>query len=300
MRTALPALAILLALGTGTTTHAETVVEWKFDGPATAGGELVPATTAVPKGSPNGKLMPGSSIVAEPTGISDKWSDFLQNGFLRTGRGNAKNQFGLKTEPTGGTKKGGNASYYRYFGFSGLGLKEGGDGGTLYLVFKPNAAWNSPVKRRSLFGTGHAVEGQISLRANEQKQLVLNVGCLRPESKKNAVASILTTTWEPDTWYFLAASWQESSDPILFLRKLSPEGAKTSPAAILGKATGPAPSPTAGPNFDPLVIGAGWNNPGNDPHTADGADASIAYARIDNTYATEADIQTLFQSLSKE
>lgn len=149
MKTRTLSLLALLAFGTGTATRAETVLEYKFDvANPLKGGEFVTATTVVPKGSPNAKLMPGSAIHAEATGISDKWVGFLQTGFLRTGLGATKKQFGLKTEPTPDAYKGRNATYSEYFGFSGLGLKEGGDGGALYLVFKPNDTWNKPARRR--------------------------------------------------------------------------------------------------------------------------------------------------------
>ncbi|HEY9247760.1 MAG TPA: hypothetical protein VIO38_01445 [Rariglobus sp.] len=291
-------LSLLAFLALGISCHAEVVIEWKFDGGKSLnGGELATADAVAPGASATARLLPGSSIAAESTGISAKWSDFLRSGFLRSGRGTGKDEFGLKTEAASAAAN--NANYLDYFTFSGLGSEERATGGTLYMVFRPDAAWSNPVKRRALFGTGHTFEGVVNLQINEQKELSLTVGRVRPEATKDAVSATLAPTWEQGAWYFVGASWRQNAAPVLFVRKLSPEGAKASPAGLIGKASGVAPTRTDSPKKDPLVIGASWINPGRNAGTVDGADADIAYVRLENTHATQEDMEKAFESLAK-
>ncbi|HAU36789.1 MAG TPA: hypothetical protein DCX07_03615 [Phycisphaerales bacterium] len=110
--------------------------------------------------------------------------------------------------------------------------------------------------------------------------------------------------WNPAKWYFVAASWQEESAPVLYVREMSAEGPAASPAAVKGEPVAAGgnvlaavPAGSTGPRYEPLVVGARWINAGV-PQTQDGADARIAYARFDKGYVTIESMNKVFESLA--
>ena len=87
---------------------------------------------------------------------------------------------------------------------------------------------------------------------------------------------------------------------------MSPRGPARSPAGYLAPATpvdagkkvvDRIPADTVGPQYDPLVIGARWYNPGH-RYTRDGAGARIAWARFDRTYTlAESNVDVRYDSV---
>lgn len=291
---------LLLFCSLGLSVRADTVAEWKFDtDKQLAGGEIVKLDTFNPKASDISKLMQLSTVEPFETGLGDKWQPCLRKGYLvapLSVGGKSQNQVGLRTETSSDADN--NAEFRDYFGFSGLGRAEKGTGGTVYLVIKPNEGWEAPARRRTLFGTGHTIEGVIKVVVNEQKALTLTVGGVSDKGRHDAVTSSLDFPWENDKWYFIGASWQEGSMPLLYVREMSAEGGPlVSPPGMTAQADSVAPSATDSPKPDPLVIGAYWFNTGGEWYVTDGADACIAYARIENSYSTIDDMKSVFDSL---
>jgi hypothetical protein len=276
--------------------QADTVAEWKFDGKEPLGADqVVPLDHFLPSASGESVLMAATSFSPDATGISDKWAPFLQTGFLDAGEGDGKasaNQHGLVTKNTQDAKlyPAGNASYRAYLGFAGLGSE--GRGASVFLVVSPKS-WASG--NHSLFGTGH-LGGQVFLSVSKGELRFVagqgGSGTLRSQSA-------LAQEWETDAWYFVGISWSGGQNPVLYVRKMDGAGAGASPEAVLGTASGTVPEIAEQPRYDPLVVGARWVNTGGSDslYTLGGANARIAYARVDNGYSTEEDMEAIFLSL---
>jgi hypothetical protein len=277
-----------------------TVAEWKFNEKEDIGGGTVKLDTAVPGAASEAILMPQTIVSAAPTGISQKWKPFLQTGFLDIGKGSGEgneNQNGLTT----GTKaEKAPGAYYKYMGFQGLGSGEWDDGskkgGTVYLVVSPKpGGWGEYPSRFGLMGTGHNISGGVSLLVTKDGNLQFRV---LAGSKPVATASI-TQQWESGKWYFIAASWREDEKPVLYVREMVPAGIGACPTAVQSLGDTPAPA-LPEPEQDPIVIGASWIETGSKAATADGGNAKIAYARIDNTFSSAAEIDGAFKALAAE
>jgi hypothetical protein len=273
------------------------VAEWQFNvAEDLLGSAKVKLDTAAPAASGESIIMEQSAVLKEPTGLGDKWKPFLRDGYLDVGEGGGLATPNLNGLVTGKEPANAETNYSAYMGFSGLGRGTWDDGqlkgGTVYLVVSPKGAWGSN-SRFALMGTGHQIEGAVTLQFNEGP-LSLTVG----GSAAGRVTAKLEQDWEPGKWYFIAATWREGAEPVIYVREMDPAGPKTSPAAVTGKADEQAPAATQ-PEFDPLVIGAGWSDYGNGAFTVDGASARIAYARLDNISSSPEEIEEVFKGLAK-
>ena len=294
------ALATLL-LPLAPSAHAETVAEWKFDSEPT--DSIVKLDRCREGASDESRLSDNARVTTAPTDITPKWQPFLATGYLEAQPGGGIpstgiteiNKYGLFTQSSSdGSRKG---SYAAYFGFSGFGNGTQPDGttlngGTVYLILSPLDAFKKGA-RYGFVGSGHTGEGEIQLGIDKNGDITFRAG---GKSVGNAGARA-TIDWTPGTWYFIAASWRTQSEPVLYIRELSPSGPAASPEAILGTAQGLSPEASS-PDSGPLVLGAQWFNPGNNPSTVYGAGSRIAYARFDNTYSTKEDIEATFKSLA--
>jgi|GEM_PF-752638 len=303
--------AVVCALS-ATAAVAETVAEWKFNMAADLPGSSEVAPDFVAEGAPAGsRLQEATGYTAVPTGITDRWPDFLTKGYIEVGSGSGEqsaNRHGLLTE----------GDYRKYFG--GNFLDSGAAGLTVYLVVQPGSDWTSGT-RRGLFSVGDwvgkaASTGSIRLMARDGRlQFTVGKGeagagydLTNDGDMEDFVAaqSTVTQSWDPSKWYLIAASAQEGAAPVLFVREMAPEGPAGSPAAEIGVPT-PAdetlwesvPMEIRLKKEEPMALGATWVSFGNNPHTQDGADAKIAYARIDNTFSTPEEMERVFADLSR-
>lgn len=298
----------MMAVSAGTG-QAGTVAEWQFNPDKDLpGGEMVKLDQSAPGASNESVLMKESKVVVGATGISDKWQPYLSKGYLEvlSGAGeNSAEKHGLLTRSTAGDDAdNNNAKCETYMGFSGLG--SGAQGGTVYLVVSPQA--NSTGIRRGLMGSGLWVgqplstwsvtllwtkDGALRLMAGRGEGGEGNAADLNGDGDQSDylfAETAVTQTWDPKKWYFIAASWKEDAAPVLYVREMANDGPAASPAGVAGKVTeakgnivAKVPTGTAVPSNEPIAIGANWVNHGN-AQTRDGADAKIAYVRIENTF----------------
>jgi hypothetical protein len=277
---------------------AEPVWEWRFDqSDVVSGGNSVKPDGVRAGAAEEAQLLPASSISAEETGLGRRWQKFLGTGFLDvTGGSGASsgNQHGLATDTKPSSD--GNTNYRRFMGFSGFGTGDDDAskprGGTLYLVLSPRD-WAAGT-RYGLFGTGHAGDGAVTLTINKNGALVLSAG-----SKASSASASIDAQWDADQWYFIAASWRQDEAPVLVVHPMSPDGKAKSAPAVQGIAEGVSPAADH-PQYDPLVVGSAWYNPGADATARDGANARFAWVRLENTFNNVQEMDTVFQGLSAE
>lgn len=278
---------------------AEVVAEWKFDSSAdVSGGSVVPMDHFRSGASNEAILRENSRVVGTATGLKGKWSPILSSGYLETGAGGgieaSANKDGLVTQAPPPNAR--TACYSAYFGFSGLGDGSWQDGalkgGTVYLVLSPREVFHQGM-RYGFMGTGHASEGAIQLGITKSGDLQLSVG---GKEIGNATATV-ARTWDPGTWYFIAASWRANAEPVLYVREMGADGPSASPEALVGTTSGVGPPP-ARPGGAPLVIGANWYDPGARASTVQGSGSRIAYVRFDNIFSTKEEMEAVFKSLA--
>lgn len=301
-----------------------TVAEWQFNGDQDlAGGAIVKLDATAPDASQESKLMPKSSYIAGSTGLGSGWKPFLASGYARFEKGtgsSSDNQHGLVIAETNAAAHNG-----QYRSFFGTGLGAAPKGGTAYLVIRPRSDWTD--SRRGLLGCGYAFgrpvssgafalqvdQGQIFWRVGRGENTT-QTGHTAPVMDLNAdgdtndyvyAESAIKQKWNPKSWYFIAVSWQEDAVPVLYVREMGDSPAN-SPKAVIGEATtaqgniiATIPAKSGGPRYDPLTIGAIWNNPGSG-RTNDGAEADIAYARFDRVFSTAEEMEKAFFGLAAE
>lgn len=270
------------------------VAEWKFDqADEVTGGAEVKLDLATSGAKGTSLLMDKSVVSAAPTELGSGWKPFLSTGFLESQRGSTLGQHGLVTDLKPGDNTGSN--YRAYMGFTGFGSGTAEDGklegGTIYLVVSP-ADW-APGARYGLFGTGHAGEGAVALGIAKTGALTLRAG----SQNGGASTAAVTQEWKPAAWYFVAGTWREGEPITLLVQEMSKDGPKAFSGASV-TATDPVPK-LEQPQYDPIAIGANWYDPGDNPGTNDGANARLAWARLDNNFSTEDEMKAVFQSLGK-
>jgi hypothetical protein len=281
-----------------------TVAEWKFDEtePLTTDG-IIKIQQTPSKASDESILRNRTEYKPEPTEIGSGWASYLQTGYLDVARDtNTDDEAGLMTRNTSSSKNS-NFGYSKYMGFKGLG--KGNDGGTVCLVFSPKSDWYKAPGNRTLFGTGmlpgnvYTTAGWILLGYKFENvfHLVLGQG-------DGTVAQLSTSTISPkdmelkkDRWYFVAGSWKEAADPVLYLREMKSGGPAMSPKAEIGKTGGKPLEKTTEPSESSLCVGALVGDSGFVQRTTYGADARIAYARLDNEYMDAEKMEKIFLSL---
>ncbi|MBN2712898.1 MAG: hypothetical protein JXR97_10790 [Planctomycetes bacterium] len=278
------------------------------------------------KASPHAELLSDTTYNAGATGISDQWKAYLATGFVDVGAsGSGKSDWyrnGLRSYRQDKKIRG---FYEEYMGFAGFGNKEKNTGGCIMLVVSPHSDWIGG--RHGLFGSGSNFGTSSSCGA---LNLWMEDGVLRfiagrcegikrpgfsvPTKDLNGDGdtkdwiyseSTIVMRWKQDSWYFIAASWQDDAKPVLYVREVSPAGPLVSPVAIHGNVTPEEgnvletiPAGATTPSSHPLSIGAYYANPGQDRFHF-GAEARIAYARLDNAYLTYDEIESVFGSMGK-
>jgi hypothetical protein len=280
-----------MLLGAVAPSRADVVAEWKFVGAANpAGPAIVTLDTAAPGASTQSKVLSASQVVPGPTGLSAPWASFLQSGYLDVPSGGGasnKDKYGLVTQDNpAGTK---NGQFRKYLGYSGL---QADKAGSVCLVFSPQSGWLPPV-RRGLFSSGHIIDGTISLGLQKNGQMVFRVG----GKKTKYVDAGITRKWEMGKWYFIGASWEGDKKTLLVIYELGADLKTTLAKADTVQSSESCPICDQ-PRIDPLVVGATWINTGGEAYTADGADAHIAYVRVDNTFADQDSFKTILTGLA--
>lgn len=267
--------------------RAEIVAEWKFDGGADIpGGEVVTLDTAAEGASNQSILRSKSRISSEATGLSAPWAAYLQKGYLDVALGSGdgnKDLHGLVTKESAPDAK--NGAFKNYFRYSGV---LPGKGGSVFLVFSPSGDWSKPA-RRGLFGTGNVNDGMISLGIRKAGEIALKVG-----TRKDGADVTISHPWEVGKWYFVGASWEGDKKAVLMLCELGADPNASLTGAVVAESSVLCPT-LPQPRYDPLSLGAAWLNTGGEAVTADGSEARIAYARLDNAYS---DAQSLKQAVS--
>jgi hypothetical protein len=267
-------ILFLLAPIAGVSVQGATLLEWNFQN---SGGNL---SEAVAGASTTGTLQGGATVNTGSNTALDQpsYDPAIRSGRLIVPNSTSTNQ-GVSTTGTDG-------EWRDYIGTSTFGT------GTSYLVFKPNFTYDST--------TGNLVDpavlwssqtynstNAISLRVTQGRQLALVTG------QPTAVQAIAdSTTFDNDTWYFLAGSWKEGSAPTVYLRALT--GSNTAAALF---ATSLNDTPASGP--DSQAIQVGYSNTFSSTHYV--AEGDYALFRITDQYTdTQAGYDAIYQSLVPE
>ncbi|HEV7301565.1 MAG TPA: PEP-CTERM sorting domain-containing protein [Tepidisphaeraceae bacterium] len=266
----------------------------------------------------------GNTYQAGSTGINTtQFQSFLGTGYYDAPSGDSGggvyNEYGLRT-------LGGNGEVRDYFGFSGFGSSANARGGTAYMVIRPKDGFTSGT--RALMGTGYNFGATTSTGAlrlyssgGAGNPLVFEAGMGEQPNRSGLYGGAVdtdingdgdvgdwviastsaTTSWDSDSWYFIGASWQGGQAPVLYLRELS-EGSVAAigqAAAAGGNVVAGIPSVTG--NVDPgagaFVLGAYPVDSGGGPRMRNAALAQFAYARLDNTFSSTADMAAVYESL---
>lgn len=281
------------------TLHGAMVAEWQFNGTEDLDAAdnvtvNIPLSYAAPGSSTQSTITPGQTTAgvtmykAGSTGISSNWAPYLQTGYFSQPTG------GNNPSPAGGLSTSSDDSGHRYtdyMGFNGLGggtYDSGPDagktkGGTLYMVIRPNASWNDNKGSYGLFGSGNET---IVLSKESGDILQLKVAGVTTSISKPEDG------WKTDTFYFVAASWRNNADLILFAREMSDDGPLASPAGVTAPlvALGSANKPSS----EPFWIGTRSTQAGT-PRSRGGGD--FAYVRIDNVYSSVDDMNAVFNGM---
>ena len=272
--------------------RAEVMAEWKLEAKTDSpGGSILIMDTVPAKASASSELLKESKYVAAATGLGDAWQLYLRFGYLdiKSGTGDAaKNAHGLITKESAPGAKDGRFSNY----LGQAGIRED-KGGAVYLVFSPQGDWKSD-KRKGLMGTGHRGDGYIGLSV-KGGIIGVEVGG-RMLGAMDIAESKTEMNFEIGKWYFVGASWRGGHNPVLYIREMNGGGPSASPAGRAGKFDSVC-GIFEQPKYDPIVIGSLWFNAGGEAVATDGADAKIAFVRIDNTYAKIKEMESVFDSL---
>jgi hypothetical protein len=291
-----------------------------------------------------------NAYVPGATGISAaQWQSFLTTGYYTVGTASngatTPQVSGLYGVSDGVASSGQN--FNKYTGFGGFptstwtatdvtnGNAPAADvgktrGGTVYLIFKPNAAYTSGSKY--LFSSGYNIGNKASTGTVEfyvtggagTNDVVFAMGQGEAPNHSNdytggvqtdlngdsdtgdfvrAESAATITALDPAKWYFAAASWSGGQSPVVYMRELDPNSTAATGAAVAAggnivnaSVLSDSIAGNTGPFHDPIQIGSEQIDQGNN-RAINPANAEFAYFRMDNNYSSASDMEAVFQSL---